>query len=86
MVKIRLARRGSKKRPFYHIVAADSAKSLSGRYIEKLGFFNPVARGAEELLRVEMARVEYWVKQGAHLTPRVAKLLKSVNKQPAVAA
>ncbi len=77
MVTIRLARSGSKKRPFYHITVADSRRSRDGRYIERLGFFNPIARGQEEVLRLDQARLEHWVKQGAQLSERVAKLVKS---------
>ena len=76
MVTIRLARGGSKKRPFYHLTVADSRRARDGRYIERVGFFNPVARGQEERLRVDNDRVDYWVGQGAQLSDRVAKLLK----------
>ncbi|GMG87523.1 30S ribosomal protein S16 [Biformimicrobium ophioploci] len=76
MVTIRLARGGAKKRPFYHLTVADSRKSRDGRFIEQVGFFNPVARGQEERLRVDRERVEFWLGQGAQLTDRVAKLLK----------
>jgi len=76
MVTIRLARGGSKKRPFYHINATDSRTARDSRYLERLGFFNPVARGAEERLRVDAERVQYWVSQGAQISDRVRKLLK----------
>ncbi len=76
MVTIRLARGGSKKRPFYHITVADSRKARNGRYIERIGFFNPIARGQEERLRVDTARLEYWQGQGAQLSERVSKLVK----------
>ncbi len=76
MVTIRLARGGSKKRPFYHLTVTDSRTSRDGRFIERVGFFNPVARGNEERLRVDIARVEHWVAQGAQLSDRVAKLIK----------
>ncbi len=76
MVTIRLARGGSKKRPFYHINATDSRKSRDGRYIERLGFFNPVARGQEERLRIDTDRVSHWVSQGAQVSDRVSQLLK----------
>ncbi|MCG8323028.1 MAG: 30S ribosomal protein S16 [Cytophagales bacterium] len=76
MVSIRLARGGSKKRPFYHLTVTDSRNSRDGRYIERLGFFNPVARGREERLRIDSERVQYWVSQGAQVSDRVAKLLK----------
>lgn len=76
MVTIRLARGGSKKRPFYHLTVSDSRKARNGRYIERVGFFNPMARGQEEAVRVERERVDYWVGQGATLSERVASLLK----------
>lgn len=76
MVTIRLSRGGSKKRPFYHLTVADSRKSRNGRYIEHVGFFNPIARGQEERLRVDRERVQYWVDNGAQLSERVGKLLK----------
>jgi small subunit ribosomal protein S16 len=76
MVTIRLARGGSKKRPFYHITVADSRRSRDGRYIERLGFFNPIARGQEERLRLDSERLNHWVGQGAQMSDRVAKLAK----------
>ena len=76
MVIIRLARGGSKKRPFYHITVADSRRARNSRFIERVGFFNPVARGQEEVLRLDNERVEFWVSQGAQLSDRVAKLVK----------
>ena len=76
MVTIRLARAGAKKRPFYHIVVADSRKSRDGRYIERLGYYNPIAVGSEVELQVEQERVEYWLSQGARATDRVTALLK----------
>ncbi len=77
MVTIRLARGGAKKRPFYHIVVADSRRARDGRFIERLGFFNPVAQGNEEKLRLDNDRLNYWVSQGAQPSERVAKLVKS---------
>ncbi len=76
MVTIRLSRGGSKKRPFYHLTVTDSRSSRNGRFIERVGFFNPVARGQEERLRVDQERVAHWVSQGAQLSERVAKLVK----------
>ncbi len=76
MVTIRLARAGAKKRPFYHIVVADSRRSRDGRYIERLGYYNPIAVGSEVELQVEQERVEYWLSQGARTTDRVTALLK----------
>jgi small subunit ribosomal protein S16 len=79
MVTIRLARGGSKKRPFYHLTVTDSRTSRDGRFIERVGFFNPVARGNEERLRVDAARVDHWIGQGAQVSDRVAKLLKDAS-------
>ncbi|TNE97590.1 MAG: 30S ribosomal protein S16 [Gammaproteobacteria bacterium] len=79
MVTIRLARGGSKKRPFYHLTVTDSRKSRDGRFIERVGFFNPVARGQEERLRVDQDRVNYWLGQGAQTSERVAQLLKTAG-------
>lgn len=76
MVTIRLALGGSKKRPFYHVHVTDSRKSRDGRYIERVGFFNPVARGQEERIRIDAERVDYWVSQGAQCSDRVKKLIK----------
>ena len=76
MVVIRLARGGSKKRPFYHVVVADSRNKRDGRYIERLGFFNPVANEKQERLRLDITRIEHWVSQGAQPSDRVASLLK----------
>ncbi|KPK40715.1 MAG: 30S ribosomal protein S16 [Gammaproteobacteria bacterium SG8_47] len=77
MVTIRLARGGAKKRPFYHIVVTDSRNKRDGRYIERIGFFNPIAAGAEVRLNVDKARADYWLGQGAKPSERVAKLLSS---------
>jgi small subunit ribosomal protein S16 len=79
MVKIRLARGGAKKKPFYHIVVADSRKPRDGRNIERVGFFNPVARGQEERLRVDLDRVEYWQGHGAQLSERVKTLVSEAR-------
>ena len=76
MVKIRLSRTGAKKRPFYHIVATDERNSRDGRYLERLGFFNPIAKGNEETLRLDMERLNYWRSTGAQLSERVEKLIK----------
>lgn len=76
MVVIRLSRGGSKKRPFYHLTVADQRRARDGRFIERVGFFNPVARGQEERLRIDRERVEYWVSKGAQPSDRVAALLK----------
>jgi small subunit ribosomal protein S16 len=76
MVSIRLSRGGSKKRPFYHLTVTDSRSARNGRFLERVGFFNPVARGDEESLRIDNARIDYWVSKGAQCSDRVAKLLK----------
>lgn len=80
MVTIRLARGGSKKRPFYYLTVTDSRKARDGSFIERVGFFNPVARGQEERLRIDSARIEHWVGQGAQLSERVASLVKQSAK------
>ncbi|MEW5009864.1 MAG: 30S ribosomal protein S16 [Cycloclasticus sp.] len=76
MVKIRLSRTGAKKRPFYHVVVADSRRSRDGRYIERVGYFNPRATGGEVRLTLDTARVDHWVGEGAQATERVSKLIK----------
>ena len=86
MVTIRLARGGAKKRPFYHITVSDSRNARDARYIERVGFFNPVARGAEERLRMDTDRVTYWQGQGAQVSDRVKSLIKEAAKAQAVAA
>lgn len=87
MVIIRLARGGTNKRPFYHVVVTDSRSPRDGRYVERLGLFNPIAAGKEVRLRLELERIQYWVGKGAQLSPRVAKLIQDFQKQPeAVAA
>jgi len=83
MVTIRLARGGSKKRPFYHVVVTDSRSARDGRFIERVGFFNPIATGGEERLRFNMERVDYWVGTGAQMSDRVASLLKGASKAAA---
>jgi len=83
MVTIRLARGGAKDSPFYHVVVADSRRSRDGRYIERLGFFNPLARGNEERLRLDVDRVTHWKSHGAQTSDRVAKLVKEANKAAA---
>jgi small subunit ribosomal protein S16 len=80
MVTIRLARGGTKKRPFYHLTVTDSRTKRDGRFIERIGFFNPLARGQEERLRVDAQRAQYWISQGAQPSERVADLLKAAAK------
>ena len=77
MVTIRLSRGGAKRRPFYNIVVTDSRNRRDGRYIERIGFFNPVATGQEVRLKIDRDRVDYWVGQGAKTSERVGKLLNS---------
>ncbi|MAT51385.1 MAG: 30S ribosomal protein S16 [Porticoccaceae bacterium] len=83
MVTIRLARGGSKKRPFYHLTVANSRNARDSRFIERVGFFNPVARGNEERLRVDLDRVKYWLAQGAQTSERVTQLVKEASRQQA---
>jgi small subunit ribosomal protein S16 len=83
MVTIRLSRGGAKNRPFYQIVVTDSRSGRDGRYIERVGFFNPLARGNEEKLRLDSERVEYWKTKGAQTSERVAQLIKVAKKAAA---
>ena len=83
MVKIRLARGGSKKRPFYSIIVSDQRRQPSGRFIERIGFFNPMAVESEESLRIDTARADYWISQGAQPSERVANILKQVTRTAA---
>ncbi|PHS29492.1 MAG: 30S ribosomal protein S16 [Methylophaga sp.] len=76
MVTIRLSRGGSKKRPYYTVVVADSRNKRDGRCIERIGFFNPLAKGQEEILRLDLDRVAHWVGLGAQTSDRVSKLIK----------
>ena len=76
MVTIRLSRGGAKKRPFYTVVVTDSRSARDGRYIESVGFFNPVAAGGEQRLNINRDRIDYWLSQGAQTSDRVGKLLK----------
>ncbi len=85
MVVIRLSRAGAKGRPFYHIVATDSRNRRDGRYLERLGFYNPVARGQEQGLRLSMERLNYWTGVGAQMSDTVQRLVKQQARQPAAA-
>ena len=80
MVSIRLSRAGAKKRPFYHLVVTDSRNGRDGRYIERLGFFNPVGKESEENLRIDLGRIDYWIGQGAQPSDRVKSLIKTQRK------
>ncbi len=88
MVTIRLARGGAKKRPFYHVVVTDSRRARNGRFIERVGYFNPIATGGEQRLSLNSERVSYWRGQGAQTSDRVAALIKEAGRdaQPAVEA
>lgn len=83
MVTIRLARAGAKKRPFYHVVATEKRNPRDGRFIERLGYYNPNAKGAEQKLVLDFAKVEQWQKNGAQVSERVAYLIKSAPKAAA---
>lgn len=80
MVTIRLTRGGAKKRPFYHIVAADSRRARDGRIIERLGYFNPIAKGGEKRLEIALERFTYWTENGAQPSDRVKSLIKEHKK------
>lgn len=86
MVKIRLARGGAKKRPFYHIVVADQRSGRDGRSIERVGFYNPIATGKEVPLSLDLSRVAHWVGVGAQPTDKVRQLIKHAQKQAPAAA
>jgi small subunit ribosomal protein S16 len=81
MVTIRLTRRGGKNQPFYHLVVTDSRKRQGGSSLELVGFFNPVARGKEQRLRMELGRIDHWVGKGAQLSDRVKQLVTTYRKQ-----
>ncbi|MBQ75175.1 MAG: 30S ribosomal protein S16 [Gammaproteobacteria bacterium] len=80
MVIVRLSRGGSKNRPFYHFTVADHKRARDSRFIERLGFYNPGARGGEESIRLDLARIDYWISVGAQLSDRVASLVKEYRK------
>ncbi len=82
-MKLRLARGGSKKRPFYRIVAADSRMPRDGRYIEKLGTYNPLlAKDSEERVKMNVERIQYWLGQGAQPTDRISRMLEAAGVMP----
>ncbi len=83
MVVIRLTRRGGKKVPFYQVVVTDSRKRQGGTSLESVGIFNPVARGADIKLRLDVRRIEHWVSQGARMSDRVKELLTRAKRQAA---
>lgn len=86
MVTIRLSRGGAKKQPFYHIVATDSRARRDGRYIERLGYYNPVARGDSTEIQLNLERVDYWISVGAQMSDSVKKVVKDHRKASAAAA
>lgn len=86
MVVIRLSRTGAKKRPFYHVVVVDSHRRRdAGNYVERVGYYNPIAKGKEVPVHLEMGRIQYWISVGAQVSDRVASLLKKVETQAAAA-
>lgn len=87
MVVVRLSRAGSKKRPFYNVVVTDKRNRRDGSFIERVGFYNPVAPESEkQALRIDLARVDHWRKQGAQLSPSVERLLRVGARQSAPVA
>lgn len=80
MLAIRLSRGGAKKRPFYTIIVTDSRTRRDGAGVERLGFYNPVAKGSEEPLKLDMSRLDYWVGVGAQMSDRVRSLVKKLKK------
>ncbi|MBT3504376.1 MAG: 30S ribosomal protein S16 [Piscirickettsiaceae bacterium] len=80
MVTIRMSRSGAKKHPYYNVVVADSRNKRDGRCIERVGFFNPLAQGQEEKLRLDMERITHWISLGAQTSERVASLIVQVQK------
>ena len=79
MLTIRLARSGAKKRPFYHVSVADSRMPRDGRFVERVGYYNPIASGQEVRLELDLERIDYWIGQGAQPSDRVLNLLKQNN-------
>jgi ribosomal protein S16 len=86
MLAIRLSRGGAKKRPFYHIVVAEKRRTRDGKYVERLGLFNPIAAGQELRLRLDQERYQYWLSQGAQPTERVVKLAREAEEHQGVVA
>ena len=82
MLTIRLSRAGAKKRPFFHITVADSRKPRDGRFIERVGYFNPISKGKEVRLEIDQERIDYWLSQGANISDRVKTLIKENNETP----
>ncbi len=87
MVVVRLSRGGAKSRPFYNVVATDSRNRRDGRFIERLGFYNPIAAANEDGLRLSLDRIKHWTDKGAQVSPTVERLMKELAKKaPAAAA
>lgn len=86
MVVIRLSRSGAKKRPFYHVVVTDKRSSRDGRFIEQVGYFNPIATGKDIALTLDLARIDYWVSKGAQPSDRVTQLIKTHKNKEKQAA
>ena len=82
MLTIRLARAGAKKRPFFHITVADSRKPRDGRFVERIGYFNPISSGKEVRLEINQERIDYWLSQGAQVSDRVLTLIKEKSETP----
>ena len=82
MLTIRLARAGAKKRPFFHITVADSRKPRDGRFVERVGYFNPISSGKEARLEINQERIDYWLSQGAQVSDRVLTLIKEKSETP----
>ena len=79
-VRIRLSRHGAKKRPYYRIVVADVRAPRDGRFIERVGFFNPISKGKEVRIEINQERIDYWLSQGAQVSLRVQNLIKEINE------
>jgi small subunit ribosomal protein S16 len=86
MVTIRLTRRGARNQPFYHVVVTDSRKRQGGSSLEQVGFFNPIARGKDVKIRLELGRIDHWLGVGAQMSDRVAMLVSNYRKQQVQAA
>ena len=86
MVTIRLTRRGARNQPYYHVVVTDHRKRQGGKSLELVGFFNPAARKTEPKLRLDLARIDFWVSKGAQQSERVVSLVKDYRKQAVAAA
>ena len=82
MLTIRLARSGAKKRPFFHVSVADSRMPRDGRFVERVGYYNPIASGQEVRLKLDLERIDYWIGQGAQPSDRVLNLLKQNKETP----